>query len=337
MATRIMGSRGSRRRRRFLLVPILTTALATIFLVAGAQAVHDTGAFELDGNAVNNPAVAGDDWDNVCHQVTGGDCSTSSDTTGSIARSWQHDGAKNASIFTTGGAKDPQDVSSWKWKDQLGGLPDKDNLQDSFAARYSLPATLPTDTNPCPNGTNPATGTCELAYFGSDRLDNSGDAQQGFWFFQKAVCLSGVGTCPATQPDHFVDTNTGDLATHTVGDILVLTDFSNGGSTSTINVFEWVGSGGDTNGTLQSLGGGTNRTCGSASADAFCGIVNPTDGTFSPWPFLDKSGNLTYLNGEFFEGGINLSLLPAGIASECFASFLSESRASTSPTATLLA
>jgi len=34
-----------------------------------AFAVHDTGAFELDGNA-NNQAAAGDDWDNVCHQVT---------------------------------------------------------------------------------------------------------------------------------------------------------------------------------------------------------------------------------------------------------------------------
>jgi hypothetical protein len=334
MATKIMGPTGSRRRRRFLLVPILTTALAAIFLVVGAQAVHDTGAFELDGNAVNGAAL-GDDWDNVCHEVTGSDCSTTDDTNGSIARSWQFDGAQNASIFTTGGSKDPQNISSWQWKDQLGGLPDKDNLQHGFSVRYSLPATLPTDTNPCPNGTDPPTGTCEVIYFGSDRFDNSGDAQQGFWFLQKEICLSGVSGCPNTQPDHFVDANTGALATHTVGDILVLTDFSNGGGTSTINVFSWVGSGGDTNGTLQSLGGGTNRTCGSATADAFCGIVNPANGTFAPWPFLDKSGNTTYLQGEFFEGGINLSLLPGDLENECFASFLSESRSSTSPTATL--
>jgi hypothetical protein len=311
------------------------TALAAIFLVAGAQAVHDTGAFELDGNATNNPAVLGDDWDNVCHQVLGTDCSTSNNTDGAIAVSWKNDGPLNASIFTTGGSKDPQDLNNWQWKDQLGGLPAKDNLLDSFASRYSLPATLPTDTNPCPNGTDPPTGTCEVLYLGSDRYDNSGDAQQGFWFFQKEVCLSGVSGCPNTNPDHFIDAATGTLATHTVGDVLVLTDFSNGGGTSTIQVFEWVGSGGDTNGTLQSLGGGTNRTCGAATADAFCGIVNPTNGTTSPWPFLDKSGNTTYLNGEFFEGGINLSLLPGGVASECFASFLSESRASTSPTATL--
>lgn len=337
MATRILGPTGGRRRRRFLLGPILLVSLAALFLVAGAQAVHDTGAFELEGNAVtDHGAGPPDDWDRVCHEVLGTDCSTTADTSGATAVSWQNDGAQNASIFTTGGSKDPQDISSWQWKDQLGGLPDKDNLQDAFAARYSLPATLPTDPNPCPNGTDPATGTCEVIYFGSDRFDNSGDAQQGFWFLQGRVCLSGVGTCPNTHPDRFVDAETGNLAVHTVGDLLVLTDFSNGGGTSTIRVFEWVGSGGDTNDTLQSLpGGGPNKTCGAATSDPFCGIVNPIDGTTAPWPFTDKSGNHTYLQGEFFEGGINLSLLPGGLASECFATFLSESRSSTSPTATL--
>ena len=39
-----------------------------------------------------------------------------------------------------------------------------------------------------------------------------------------------------------------------------------------------------------------------------------------PWPFTDKSGTPTNqaLNGEFYEGGINLSSL--GLGSECFAS-----------------
>ena len=41
----------------------------------------------------------------------------------------------------------------------------------------------------------------------------------------------------------------------------------------------------------------------------------------------------SYLQGEFYEGGINLSLL--GLGSECFASVASESRSSTSTTATL--
>ena len=29
--------------------------------------------------------------------------------------------------------------------------------------------------------------TCEVLFFGSDRYDNSGDAQQGFWFFQNKI------------------------------------------------------------------------------------------------------------------------------------------------------
>jgi hypothetical protein len=320
--TRIIGPPRSRRRRRTFFA-ILALALGVgVFVIAGAQAVHDTGAFQLDGNAQTSdlgspPSTGADDWDRVCHQVVGSDCSTTSNTTGATAVSFTNDGAQNGTIFTTGGSKDPNDISQWQWKDQLGGLPDKDNLQDSFAARYSLPVSAT-----CPS----LAPTCELLYFGSDRVDNSGDAQEGFWLLQNRIGLDAAsGTFTSDSAPEF----------HKVGDILVLTDFSVGGSTSTINVYEWVGSGGDTNGTLQSLGGGTNRTCGVAAVDNFCGIVNAANGTFAPWPFTDKSGFNTYLQGELFEGGLNLGQLSASIASECFASFLSETRSSTSPTATL--
>ena len=72
----VLGAKGSRRRRRFLIVPILFVASASVLWIGGAAAVHDTGSFELDGNATKNPAVVGDDWDNVCHQVQHSDCST---------------------------------------------------------------------------------------------------------------------------------------------------------------------------------------------------------------------------------------------------------------------
>ncbi len=71
-----------------------------------------------------------------------------------------------------------------------------------------------------------------------------------------------------------------------------------------------------------------------AASDDFCGIVNPGTITTAPWPFTDKSGNAnSFLNGEFYEGGINLSLL--GLGDECFSSVASETRSSTSTTATL--
>jgi hypothetical protein len=54
-----------------------------------------------------------------------------------------------------------------------------------------------------------------------------------------------------------------------------------------------------------------------------------------PWSsdYTDKSGNHTYLNGEFYEAGINLSAFNLG--GECFSSMAAESRSSTSTTATL--
>jgi hypothetical protein len=292
---------------------VLAAVAMVAFNVAPAAAVHDTGAFELDGNAVNGPA-AGDDWDNVCHQVLHSDCSTTSDTTGATAVDWVSEPNLNTSIFTGGGSKDPIDINKWAWKDGAGGLPDKDNLLHSFAARYT-------------------TSQGEVLFFGSDRYDNSGDAQQGFWFFQNSIALGS----------NSVGGGTGFTGVHKAGDVLVVTDFSNGGGTSTITVYAWdptctkttgttVGACGDAN--LRIKGTSTAANCASAAAnDQFCGIVNPTNGTTAPWPYTDKSGNSTYLQGEFFEGGVNLTAL--GLGDRCFASVAAESRASTSTTATL--
>jgi len=293
--------------------------LAMGIAIPAAQAVHDTGAFELDGNATNNPAVPGDDWDNVCHQVTGTDCSTSSNTSasgGATAVDWVSEPNTNATIFTGGGSKDPIDINQWAWKDGAGGLPDKDNLLHSFAARYTT------------------SSAGDVLYFGSDRLDNSGDAQQGFWFFQNSIALGS----------NSVGGGSGFTGVHRNGDLLVISDFSNGGTTSTITVYKWdttckkttgttAGTCGDAN--LRILGTSTAANCASAAAnDSFCGIVNPSTITM-PWPFTDKSGtpNNQALNGEFYEGGVNLSAL--GLSGECFASVASETRSSTSTTATL--
>ena len=317
MTQRALGPRGSRRRRWWLLsCLVVAIGLAAVY-IPGALAVHDAGVFELDGNATNNPAVVGDDWDNVCHQVTGTDCSTTSDTTfGATSVDWVAEPNPNTTLFVGGGSKDPQDISNWAWKDAQGGQPDKDDLKHSFAARY------------------PNTSQGDILYFGSDRADNSGDAQEGFWFFQNAI---GLG-------NNSVGGGSGFTGVHKAGDVLVVTDFSNGGGTSTITVYSWdptctkttgstVGTCGDAN--LRIKGTSTNANCASAgAADQFCGIVNA--GTITmPWSFTDKSGtpNNGALNGEFFEGGVNLTAL--GLSGKCFASVAAESRSSTSTTATL--
>lgn len=290
-----------------------------------ASAVNATGAFELDGNAVHSST---DDWDNVCHEVTitndtdeliPDECATAGDTSGATAVEWANDGSPNATIFTGGGSKDAKTIASWSWKDNAGGLPDKDNLVHSFAARYTLPA-----APACPGNPNKAGSPCELLFFGSDRFDNSGDAHQGFWFFQDAV---GLGEGGKFQGEH------------RTGDLLIISGFSNGGTTSTISVYGWdpactKASATCAEANLKILVPPTGANCASTPANAaFCGIVNPANGTAAPWSYTDKSGNSSYLQGELYEGGINLSLL--GLSDRCFAAVASETRSSTSTTATL--
>ena len=46
MAERVLGKRGSPRRRHLLILPILVTATVALFLITGAQAVHDDNLFD---------------------------------------------------------------------------------------------------------------------------------------------------------------------------------------------------------------------------------------------------------------------------------------------------
>src|SRR4051794_2151603 len=73
MTQKILGPEGSKRRKRFWLVPMLMMALAAIVWVTSAQAVHDTGRFQLDGDALSSTLgtpTATDDWDKVCYEVS---------------------------------------------------------------------------------------------------------------------------------------------------------------------------------------------------------------------------------------------------------------------------
>ena len=293
------------KRTKFLLGIGVIAALVISFQVA-AFAVHDE-VFELDGNAVDNPAGGQDDWSNIPGAVTAAGSQNTANNPGESAFETETP-AGAQSIFTGGGSKDPNDLGQWRWKDG-GGLPDKDNLLHAFAARYTV------------NGD-------ELLYFGSDRFDNSGDAVQGFWFFQNEVSQNANGTFSGVHKD---------------GDLLILTDFSNGGDVSTIGVYQWL------NGGLSQVSSSNSANCLSnnlnsappaGTSDLYCGIVNPASGpgitngiTPSPWQFTDKSGNTGFANGEFFEGGLNLTDLQLG--DRCFSSFAAETRSSTSTTATL--
>jgi hypothetical protein len=202
--------------------------------------------------------------------------------------------------FQGGGSKDLNDVSSWGWA--TNSVPNKDDLLHAFAAIYRMPS----DNH-------------IHIYFGADRYSNGGDAQIGFWFFVNKISKNQDGTFSGT---------------HAIGDILVLSDFTQGGSVPSFTVYEWVGSGGD-NGALQTLITGVDCQT-SPPGDTVCGRVNDSIETPTPWPFRDSSPQHdanTYYPGEFFEAGLDLTALLPNAA--CLSSFLAETRSSQSLSAQL--
>lgn len=259
--------------------------------------------FELDGNTVEEGSKAGEDWNTFAY-VAGSFTSTGSAENVKFVK----DGT-GASTFTGGGSKDTIDLTQWQWKD--GSTPPKDDIFNAYAAGYHDPS----------NGDF-------IIYFGQDRGATNGDAQVGAWFFQKQVVLD-------TATHTFRDLN-GNLATHDLGDILILANFTNGGKVGSVQVFEWVGdkNGSSTSTTPPLPGQGDGpiqllNSTGEATAitnDATVGTIN------TPW----RSG--IPVNG-FFEGGINLTkiFLQSGQDVPCldFHTFVQESRASQSPSATL--
>ena len=111
MKQRILGLLGGWRRRS-LIAGTLAVVAGGVFAIS-AMGVHNTGAFELDGNATQrSEQYVGDDWDNVCREVLGTNCST---TTGvnaaNTAVSWVAEPNPNSSYFTGGGSKDPKDIN----------------------------------------------------------------------------------------------------------------------------------------------------------------------------------------------------------------------------------
>ena len=108
------------------------------------------------------------------------------------------DAAHDNTYFTTGGSKDENNISSWK-RTTTSVSPDKNELLDAYAAVYKKADTGDT-----------------WVYFGADRFDNDGDAQIGFWFFQNNIGLNGADF----------------TGVHKVGDVLILSEYTNGGDHS---------------------------------------------------------------------------------------------------------
>jgi hypothetical protein len=288
---------------------ILAAGLSAPFVVFSVVNVDTDNIFELDGNAVTTGT--GDDWDEVA-SGNNLDAEPASFITDIYPPSL------GDNVFAGGGSKDGRNISgpgqTWANSTALNDKPpDKNNLEHAFAAAYR----------------NAATDFDLHIYFGADRYDNSGDSAVGFWFFQDRVAANGDGTFSGV---------------HMEGDILVTSDFRNGGGVSVINVYKWVGGNNPllllVSGAPQVPGVGTTPFC--LTQDGFkvaCGIANRSDAAVpSPWPggygFKGVGSSNLFRVSTLYEGGINITRL-LGTSNTCFSSFMAMTRTSASTTAIL--
>lgn len=299
----------------------MTLLLVVALVVAVGRADATTGPlfdhFELDENLLDDPAGTPDDWQSLFDGSTT-DPTLAATTSMPIEDNDSIDslgtGVLDTSYFHGGGSKDVNDVSSWGYSSN-DVAPDKNEILNAFAAGYVA------DVG---NGVDDT-----IIYFGLDRYSNDGDAATGFWFFKNRITLDGSG---------------GFNGVHAPGDIFVVSDFSGGGVVSTIHVWEWVG--GNKQNSLKllystDLPNADPADCTDpAHNDDVCATANKGDED-GVWPFTAKPSALGpgtpvggYPQGTLLEGGINITqLLPD--SDGCFASFMAETRSSTSPTAQL--
>ena len=192
-------------------------------------------------------------------------------------------------------AKDVNDMDIWHWN--LGNTNDKTDITNVGAAIVD------------------DEGVLKLLFFG-DRTAPNGDANIGFW-----LLLNGTSeTCD--DPD----CNSGMFAPeHAVGDLLVLSNFLNGGGTPEFRVYQWDGT-------------EPVEVVGTEYQSAVNDIQYPVPPYISPegaeWTFLSKNGSTEYEVGLFFVGCIELTNLVNQI-DLCNATVLFETRNSQSLTAQL--
>lgn len=205
------------------------------------------------------------------------------------AKVFIHDATNtNDDQFTQGSQDDNFLPTKWHWN--FGSTNDKGDIQNTATALIG--STL---------------------FFCGDRTAINGTAQIGFWFFLNDVYPKPDGTfnsdhkaanLSATPPEY--------------GDLLILSNFTNGGGAVDIRIYTFLGySGGKA--TFQQLTGTT------APATAMVNNVprDVPDTVVAAWSYKSKSGAAgLYVTGSYFEGSVDLSKL----GNLCFQQFLMETR-----------
>src|SRR3989442_3672061 len=298
-----------------LIVTVMTMVIVAPFLprALALADVGNAGVFELDGNIVKDSSgTFPTDW-GALFNSTGGRLALPS---GGVDSGWTNDGPhslRETTTFTTG-SKDTLDIANSGWQcTGTNNLTPKDDILHaySFAIR-------------------PATGNRVghlLIYGAFERFANNGAGDLGYWLLADPTvsCSTSGATTSFT-------------GAHTIGDLLVVGEFSTGGTVTTLSVIEWTGSGScatPAGPNLCLLTTPGNADCALALVtDNVCAKVNTASIT-TPWTTQDKTSSAnTLATAEFFEVGLDVTaLLPSSTG--CFTHFLFDTRTSPSTTATL--
>ncbi|MEW5991017.1 MAG: prealbumin-like fold domain-containing protein [Chloroflexota bacterium] len=311
--------------------------LLVALAVGSTFAVHDaTGPMELDGNIFDDSG-AGDprDWESIFDangdEVAGNLPAGALDTTGVLDDFVPGASGPDPSYHEPSN-KDDQAIDGTGGSEVWGctsvaNPTDKTDLVNA----YGIAVTGDAATG------DGDTADDQLFYFGVERYDNSGDAFIGLWLFQDDVtCNEATGKFEGSKQ---------------TGDILVLANFTGGGSDATVQLFKYTAGAGTSAGTFDLLGAGgacEDSLTGDQTSpeNDLCATINDTNSFVTPWAMEDKTkpGPPTPDTAnevdpdQFVEGGVNLTDIfaaTAGTPPPCFGSFLAETRSSSSLDATL--
>ena len=307
------------------------TAMAGMLLISGTFFVSSValaatphgGLFELEGNATSsNGSVAGCRMTRIrcvhdaararyvprptrpgATRCRGRRTATAPSRRSALPR-------PDCTIFTGGGSKDPQDSTDGHGRTTPAVCPTRTTCCTASprATRCHSIARLPGH-----HGDRPR--PCEVIFFGNDRFDNSGNAQVGLSFFKNQMA-SGLTPVAAAGCRRFKRQR----QTMRNGDLLLISKFSNGGTTSTIDPLQigydlrqgrprrWPGRVSATRpANAQRL---PTPSAGRPTQPSPASPASSTRATDRPCPrrTLDRpASRRPGVDGEYYEGGVDLS------------------------------
>jgi hypothetical protein len=282
---------------------VAAVAAVALVIPASSFAVHDNGLFELDTTAPQYANTADDsgpgapyDWASI-FDSSGQQTLTSATEPRLLTADFSADSATPDTSYFASSNKDIDNVSSWQCGSVNNPTP-KDEISNAYAALFR-------DAN-----------NHVILYAGGERDKNNGNSFMGFWIFKGAVGCDSPGNFSGQ---------------HTDGDVLILSNFTGGGTHPLVEVYEWTGGAGGGLSLMSSGGfchsvGANDDVCGEANATPFNTTWAPHNALANP---LDTN--------EFLEVGVDLTkvLSLATNTVPCFARFQAETRSSQETTATL--